>query len=90
MALARCEKCGRPTGLRNEYIRLAPAVGYPDTGLLCGRPTCINPAIVWLTVAESNLYRNGHRLFALSTRAKEVRLQDGGECVDDNSFMRPR
>jgi hypothetical protein len=41
--------------------------------------------MVWLTVVESNLYRSGHRLFALS-RAGEVRLQDGGECVDADLF----
>lgn len=85
MALARCEECGRPSGLRNEYVLRAQVIGYPNAALLCGRPNCTKPAMVWLTVVESNLYRNGHRLFALS-HAGEVRLQDGGESVDGDLF----
>jgi hypothetical protein len=48
-------------------------VGYPETALVCGRPDCYQPGIIWLESDESAAYDNGERVFQLQTNAVKVR-----------------
>ena len=75
MALARCETCGRPKGRKgNEYVRAHEPPNYLESGLVCGRSTCENPALVWLNNLEENSYSRGLRVFTLPTAAAKVRV----------------
>ena len=79
MAIARCVKCGKPTG-RNvkppgysnqPYL---PA-GYPSSGVVCGKPGCETDALIWLKANEATSYLRGKRVFEIHTRTAKVRLQ---------------
>ena len=55
MALARCADCGMPDGRKKTYSRtFYRPVGYPASGVICGRPECSSPALVWLTCSFRN------------------------------------
>jgi hypothetical protein len=72
MALARCESCGRPKGLKQDYAhfhRLASSVTWH---VLCGTPTCVRRGSVWLTEKEEQQYLCGQRSFRVSNHAIEV------------------
>lgn len=77
MALVRCEACGiQPAGTGHytrDYVRAVHPVGYPETALVCGRPDCYQPGIIWLESDESAAYDNGERVFQLQTNAVKVR-----------------
>jgi hypothetical protein len=70
MASARCETCGRPQGLKHNYIHLHT----PVARVLCGAPTCIRSACVWLTDQEEREYLHGLRSFLLSNHAVHVQV----------------
>ncbi len=74
MALARCEVCGQPSGLRCEYVWQVLPLGYPNSHLVCGAPNCAKPAVVWLTALEGEQYTHGQRAFQLPRRANKVHL----------------
>ena len=72
MALARCETCGSPHGLKHKYPHshtLAVSVRFD---VLCGSPSCAHRAFIWLTDEEEQQYLSGQRSFAVSSRAREV------------------
>jgi hypothetical protein len=78
MAIARCEKCGKPTqnvkppGYSNQpYL----PVGHPSSGVVCGKPGCETDAVIWLKVDEAQAYQRGQRVFTLPTQPTKVRLQ---------------
>jgi hypothetical protein len=79
MAIARCEKCGKPTGAsvkppgysKQPYF----PVGYPASGIVCGKPHCENDGLIWLKVDEVQAYRRGQRIFSILTQAAKVRVQ---------------
>jgi len=77
VALVRCRECGvQPAGRGNytrTYIRSVEPVGYPDTALVCGKPSCDRPGLIWLEKAEVQDYDRGERLFHLQTNATKVR-----------------
>ena len=72
MALARCETCGSPRGLKQSYTYSHSVVSTKR--LLCGVPTCTRPALIWLTDEEEQRYLQGVRVFRLSNRAVEARV----------------
>jgi hypothetical protein len=72
MALARCETCGRPSGLKQTYSHVHAMVS--SERLLCGAPSCTRLALVWLTEEEQHRYAGGLRVFRVSQRAVEVIL----------------
>jgi len=41
---------------------------------MCGAPTCILPAMIWLTAAEQEDYKQGLRDFRVQQRVGKVRL----------------
>jgi hypothetical protein len=81
MALARCDKHGHPKGQRgNVYLSdpLIP-VGYPHSGVICGRTGCENPAKIWVVAAELKSYQNGERIFGFGQppiNFVKVRVED--------------
>jgi hypothetical protein len=68
MALARCEKCGRPDGRGVNAYGSKPhfPVGHPNSGVVCGTSNCENPAAVWLTEEEDGFYKKGKRVFPIT------------------------
>jgi hypothetical protein len=77
MALARCEKCGRPTKNVSPPAHSAqpyPPVNHPDSGVVCGTVGCENAAVVWLKPQEVNPYQLGQRVFEFATNAAKVML----------------
>lgn len=73
MALARCEECGSPKGLKQMY----PYSHYLASlaQILCGAPHCTRVAMIWLTDDEEQRYlQEGIRLFRIS-KGPEVELQ---------------
>jgi hypothetical protein len=77
MALVRCKECGvQPAGRGHyprTYIRSVEPVGYPETALVCGKPSCNHPGLIWLEHVEVQDYDRGERLFPLQTNATKVR-----------------
>lgn len=77
MAIARCQKCGKPTqnvkppGYSNVAY-LPP--NYPDSGLVCGSVGCETSALIWLTLDEEKQFKSGQRIFLLPTHAAKVRV----------------
>lgn len=76
MALARCEKCGVPSGRTKTYSgKRYLAVGHPASGLICGSARCRNHALVWLTFDQEEMYRKGERIFAMDTATAKIQVQ---------------
>ncbi|MGB2890637.1 MAG: hypothetical protein WBC04_23340 [Candidatus Acidiferrales bacterium] len=79
MAIARCEKCGKPTGpnvkppgySKQPYL----PVGHPSSGVICGKPDCENAGLIWLKVDEAQAYQLGQRVFEFSTHTAKVCVQ---------------
>jgi hypothetical protein len=65
MASARCETCGPPRGLKQNYTHLHTPVPSMSSSILCGAPTCNRPASVWLTDEEEQQYLRGERNFRI-------------------------
>jgi hypothetical protein len=62
MALIRCETCGKPIRMRQDYPHAHPATSTHR--LFCGAPHCPRMATyAWLTDAEEEQYRRGKRSF---------------------------
>jgi hypothetical protein len=63
MALIRCESCGKPTGMRQNYPHAHPAT-TSTSRLFCGAPSCSRIATyAWLTNTEQEQYLRGERRF---------------------------
>lgn len=78
MALARCEKCGKPThNVKPPGYSEKPyqPVGHPNSGIVCGTVGCDNSALIWLKADEVLKYKKGQRIFGISTNAAKVRVQ---------------
>jgi CheY-like chemotaxis protein len=74
MALARCETCGCPRGMKQAYPHAHRPLSYPNASIMCGAPTCIRPACVWLTDEEERAYLYGERNFRLGTHTTQVQV----------------
>jgi hypothetical protein len=79
MALVRCEDCGvKPKGqgkYTRDYVRHVLPVGHPHSAIICGKPTCMNPGLIWLEEKESKAYSKGQRIFSLQTATIKVCAQ---------------
>ncbi len=78
MAIARCEECGKPTKNvkppgYSESFHLP--MGHPNSGIICGRPSCENPGMIWLKVDEEQEYQRGQRIFGILTQTAKVKVQ---------------
>jgi hypothetical protein len=68
MAIARCEACGNPQGMKRSYLHPHTATTDARTGnprILCAAMKCSRVALVWLTDAEQEEYRHGRRSFTV-------------------------
>lgn len=74
MALARCEKCGRPNPDESPYVIVHEPVFSPNNVLLCGARTCERPARIWLTAEEQKRYLAGRRVFTFAMNSAKVRV----------------
>jgi hypothetical protein len=72
MAIARCEKCGRPEARKPPAYVDAPRTPFP--GLVCGTKGCENDAMVWLKEDEEAAYLRGQRVFDIRTDSAKIRL----------------
>jgi hypothetical protein len=73
MAIARCDKCGLPAGLKLKYFH--PHEPKQHRVLLCGAHQCSEPVhYVWLTAAEQAEYIDGKRFFTAGTRRRHVEV----------------
>ncbi len=72
MALARCQTCGSPHGLKHNYPHFHILAHPVVANLLCGAPTCARPAFIWLTDEEERQYLYGQRSFRVSNQAVEL------------------
>jgi hypothetical protein len=70
MALARCQTCGGPRGLKHEYPHFHTVADSVNILVLCGSPTCARRALIWLTDEEEQRYLDGQRSFPISNRAE--------------------
>jgi len=79
MALVRCRACReRPTGrghYTRSYVRSVQPVGYPNTAMICGTPSCDQPGLIWLEQDEATAYDGGDRIFRLQSNTTKVRAQ---------------
>lgn len=78
MAIARCEKCGRPNkNVKPPGYSEKPyfPVGHPNSGVVCGTPPCDNPALLWLKLDEERDYQKGLRVFGMKTHTVKIRVQ---------------
>jgi len=76
MALARCEKCGMPSGRgANIYVTGHQPVGHPNSGVVCGAADCDRIALVWLLADEEARYKSGQRVFQLPSAGAKLRVQ---------------
>ena len=72
MALARCESCGSPRETKYRYTH--PHAVISPQRLLCGAPTCVQAALLWLTDEEQQRYEQGVRVFQFSNHSAEAKV----------------
>lgn len=76
MAKARCEVHGSPNGRTQIYSLVAHyPLGFPFSGIVCGRTECREQGIAWLTLDEERAYERGERIFQMDTGAAKVQVQ---------------
>ncbi len=44
-------------GTKRRYIHSVRPVGYPDTAIICGSLSCLEPGLIWLEQDEAQAYR---------------------------------
>ncbi len=70
MALCRCKNHRPP----EDYVDSVSPIGYPDTSSICGRPSCLEPGLIWLKNDERIKYQQGKRLFSFATNVTKVKV----------------
>jgi hypothetical protein len=75
MALARCEICGGPQGLKQNYSHFHTPASAVSDNVLCGSPSCARRGFLWLTDEEEQRYIRGERRFRVATRGLDVEVQ---------------
>jgi hypothetical protein len=77
VATVRCENCGEGfldrAKLDYHKTPVLP-VGYPDTGVICGRKHCKKPGKVWLEKSEYKDYQKGEKYFRVKTFTVKVKV----------------
>jgi hypothetical protein len=62
MAVGRCQKCGPRKALVKDYAHRHD-VAKTERPAFCGRNSCMNPAVIWLSDKEQERYHSGERIF---------------------------
>lgn len=75
MAIVRCERHSPPREVKRHYVARVNPIGYPDTGVICGRTHCDQPGFIWLEQSEKTAYGAGQRVFDTQTGRVKVRAQ---------------
>lgn len=75
MALVRCDMHRRWRGIKHRYVGNVRPVGFPQTAVICGRPVCEEPGLVWLTQRELDAYQGGQRVFPIFTHSAKVKVE---------------
>jgi hypothetical protein len=72
-----CARCAALARRRETFPVMAEPEGYPKAAaLICGRPGCTEPALIWLSGQEATEYRKGQRLvFRISDASFKVRAK---------------
>lgn len=52
---------------RVYVINPKPPVAYPESGVVCGRGNCDNPAKIWIDESELQKYMAGARVFGFNS-----------------------
>jgi hypothetical protein len=79
MPIVRCDVHGRPRTTKagthpyDQTPRLP--VGHPESGVVCGVPSCDEPGVVWLKADEAADYARGVRVFKPHTNVVKIRVQ---------------
>jgi len=84
MANARCKKHSNDlvTGAtRNRYVACVEPLNYPNTSVICGRTTCLEPALVHLNEKEWQDYQRGKRFFNPHTLAVKIKVSEEAETI---------
>ncbi len=77
MAIIRCDKHPvRQDLAREAYIQRIEPVGYPESAVVCGTPSCREVGLVWLTDDEYHDYQRGERIFAVKTHTVKIKVSD--------------
>jgi hypothetical protein len=50
-------------------------VGYPDTAIICGSLSCLEPGLIWLEPDEAEAYNRGKRTFGAVTASMKMRAE---------------
>jgi len=76
MAIVRCESCGLDMRKTQKEYHTTPVlpIGFPDTGVICGRKGCTNPGKVWLEKIQYVAYQNGERYFGVKTNTVKIKV----------------
>jgi hypothetical protein len=61
MAFARCETCGAPQRLKNNYLHFHTLLYSVNIKILCGARCCARRGFIWLTDEEERQYLDGQR-----------------------------
>ncbi len=75
MFIARCQSCGQPAGVRNNYARSVRPVAYPNEAVLCSTAGCFKPALLCLNEEYSRAYQRGERIFRPLGGKVAIRVQ---------------
>jgi hypothetical protein len=74
MALARCESCGSPKGLKQNYTHFHNLASSENRTIVCGSRSCAHHGCMWLTDEEQRQYLYGQRVFHTSNRSRLVQV----------------
>lgn len=76
MAIVRCASCGIGGGrYKRNYVRSVQPINHPDSGVICGTPSCTQHGLIWLESDEAQAYDAGERIFRLQTNTIKVMAQ---------------
>lgn len=79
MVLVRCgDHEPQPEDTKHNYVAAVEPVGYPETGIVCGREGAGHgvPGLVYLDENEYERYRQGKRVYEPNTHTTHIRVRD--------------
>jgi hypothetical protein len=76
MAIVRCPEHSPPKERTRHYVESVKPLGYPITGVICGRHGCKNPGLIWLEASELKRYQNGETVFGMKTNTVRVKAEE--------------
>ena len=75
MAIVRCKGHSPPKEITRHYVQSVNPLGYPATGVICGRQGCEKPGLIWLEAKELKKYQNGETVFSVQTNRVRVKAE---------------